>query len=226
KKMKVAEQLMYLAQLKGLSAAESKKRIKYWFDKFEVASWWKKNIEDLSKGMQQKIQFIATVLHEPKFIILDEPFSGFDPVNANLIKDEILALRDQGATILFSTHRMESVEELCEYITLIHKSEKVLDGKARDIKQQFKQNIFEVEYEGSLEILKDRLEIIDESVVEGSLKHAYLRPHNNLPPNELIAALLPHIQIRSFQEKIPSINDIFIQIVTQTHPQESIEALT
>ena len=144
KRMKIGEQALYLAQLKGMSKVEAKKKLKYWFDKFEIGPWWNKKVEELSKGMAQKLQFIITVLHEPKLLIFDEPFSGFDPINANLIKDEILNLRDQGSTIIFSTHRMESVEELCEYIALIHKSNKVLDGKLIDIKKEYKTNTFEV----------------------------------------------------------------------------------
>ena len=144
KRMKVGEQALYLAQLKGMSKNDAKKKLKEWFDKFDIGPWWNKKVEELSKGMAQKVQFIITVLHEPKLLIFDEPFSGFDPINANLIKDEILNLKKKGASIIFSTHRMESVEELCEYIALIHESNKVLDGKLLDIKKQFKTNTFEV----------------------------------------------------------------------------------
>ena len=144
KSMKVGEQALYLAQLKGLSKQEAKERLKYWFDKLDIGDWWNKKIQELSKGKAQKIQFIVTVLHRPKLLIFDEPFSGFDPINASLIKDEILQLRDEGATVIFSTHRMESVEELCDHIALIHKSNKVLDGKLTDIKRQYKTNTFEV----------------------------------------------------------------------------------
>ena len=144
KSMKVGEQALYLAQLKGMSKSEAKKRLKYWFEKLEIGDWWNKKIQELSKGMAQKIQFVVTVLHQPKLLIFDEPFSGFDPINANLIKDEILQLRDEGATVIFSTHRMESVEELCDHIALIHQSNKILDGKLQDIKRQFKTNTFEV----------------------------------------------------------------------------------
>jgi len=144
KSMKVGEQALYLAQLKGMSKSEAKKKLHYWFEKFEITDWWNKKIQELSKGMAQKVQFIVTVLHTPKLLIFDEPFSGFDPINANLIKDEILKLRDEGASIIFSTHRMESVEELCDYIALIDKSNKILDGKLNDIKQEFRTNQFEV----------------------------------------------------------------------------------
>ncbi|MGB1309542.1 MAG: ABC transporter ATP-binding protein, partial [Oceanihabitans sp.] len=144
KSMKVGEQALYLAQLKGLSKTEAKKRLLYWFDRLEIGDWWNKKIQELSKGMAQKVQFIVTVLHEPKLLIFDEPFSGFDPINANLIKDEILRLKNNGATVIFSTHRMESVEELCDHIALIHQSNKILDGKLDDIKRQYKTNTFEV----------------------------------------------------------------------------------
>ena len=159
KSMKVGEQAMYLAQLKGLSKSEAKERLKYWFDRFDISEWWNKKIEELSKGQAQKIQFIVTVLHRPKILIFDEPFSGFDPINANLIKDEILRLRDEGATVIFSTHRMESVEELCDHIALIHKSNKILDGKLTDIKKQFKTNTYEVGLQtGDSEALIKKLE--------------------------------------------------------------------
>ena len=148
--MKVGEQLLYLARLKGISRKEAMQKLKVWFEKFEIKTWWNKNVQDLSKGMQQKIQFVATVLHEPELIILDEPFSGFDPVNANLIKDEILELRDKGATIIFSTHRMESVEELCDRVVLINKSKKILDGPKKEIKEQYKTNTYIIDYTGHL----------------------------------------------------------------------------
>jgi len=144
KSMKVGEQALYLAQLKGMSRVDAKKQLKYWFDKFEIGEWWDKKIVELSKGMAQKVQFIVTVLHKPSLLIFDEPFSGFDPINANIIKDEILKLRNDGSTVIFSTHRMESVEELCDHIALIHKSNKVLDGNLNDIKRQYKTNTFEV----------------------------------------------------------------------------------
>ncbi len=147
--MEVGEQALYLAQLKGMSRSEAVKRLRYWFEKFEMKSWWKKKIEELSKGMQQKVQFIVTILHEPKLLILDEPFTGFDPINANIIKDELLNLREKGSTIILSTHRMESVEELCTHIALISKSKKVLDGAVKDVRKQFRTNLYEVEYKGT-----------------------------------------------------------------------------
>lgn len=164
KSMKVGEQALYLAQLKGLSKSVAKERLKYWFDKLDIGDWWNKKIQELSKGQAQKIQFIVTVLHQPKLLIFDEPFSGFDPINANLIKDEILQLRDEGATVIFSTHRMESVEELCDHIALIHESNKILDGKLTDIKRQFKTNTFEVGLQTDninevTKLIKDKFEV-------------------------------------------------------------------
>src|SRR5690606_8748613 len=170
KSMKVGEQALYLAQLKGLSKSEAKKRLKYWFDRLDIGDWWNKKIQELSKGMAQKVQFIVTVLHEPKLLIFDEPFSGFDPINANIIKDEIIELKKKGASIIFSTHRMESVEELCEYIALIHKSEKILDGKLSDIKKAYKNNIFnvglQIQQDGDalMQALGEKFNIISSSI--------------------------------------------------------------
>jgi len=218
KKMKVGEQLLYLARLKGLNRSDAVKRIKAWFKKLDISAWWDKNIEDLSKGMQQKVQFVATVLHEPKLIILDEPFSGFDPVNANVIKDEILELREKGATIIFSTHRMESVEELCDHIAMINKSKKILDGSKKDIKDSFKTNTYIVEHDQKIELANgsfviDQQEQIDEEHYQSQVK--ILNGHTS---NDLLSALIPTSQIISFKEKIPSINDIFISHVkSQDH---------
>jgi len=150
KKMQLGEQALYLAQLKGLSENDAKQKLKYWFEKFEIQSWWKKKIEDLSKGMQQKVQFIISILHEPELLILDEPFSGFDPINANLIKNEILDLKKKGTTIILSTHNMGSVEELCDYIALIHQSQKVLDGQVKELRNQYSTNVFDVEFKGNM----------------------------------------------------------------------------
>eukprot|EP00218_Dolichomastix_sp_CCMP3274_P016490 CAMPEP_0170152998 /NCGR_PEP_ID=MMETSP0033_2-20121228/54050_1 /TAXON_ID=195969 /ORGANISM="Dolichomastix tenuilepis, Strain CCMP3274" /LENGTH=258 /DNA_ID=CAMNT_0010390181 /DNA_START=32 /DNA_END=805 /DNA_ORIENTATION=- len=166
KSMKVGEQALYLAQLKGLTKSEAKMRLKYWFEKFEITDWWNKKIQELSKGMAQKIQFIVTVLHQPKLLIFDEPFSGFDPINANIIKDEIIQLRDEGATVIFSTHRMESVEEMCDHIALIHKSNKVLDGKLTDVKRQYKSNTYQVgvtatDNQQLRNVLSDKFELTD-----------------------------------------------------------------
>lgn len=219
KSMKVGEQALYLAQLKGLSKTEAKERLKYWFDKLDISDWWHKKIEELSKGQAQKIQFVVTVLHRPKLLIFDEPFSGFDPINANLIKDEILQLRDEGATVIFSTHRMESVEELCDHIALIHKSNKVLDGKLTDIKRSFKTNTFEVGLQTQN----------SESVISEIAKHYEVLPatfkslnddlklniklSGQSSPNELLSFLTSKAEVHHFVEVIPSANDIFIQTV-------------
>ncbi len=214
KKMKVGEQLLYLAQLKGLSKAEATARLKVWFRKFEIESWWGKNMEDLSKGMAQKIQFVATVLHEPELLILDEPFTGFDPVNANLIKDEILKLRDKGCTIIFSTHRMESVEELCDYIALINKSQKILDGPTKQIKNQYKTNTYVVEGEGKLVSLPSMFDVRSMQEPEEGFFKAIIRMPQGVAPNQLIESLINQVQIHSFVEHIPSMNEIFIRNVT------------
>lgn len=212
KKMKVGEQLLYLARLKGLSRAESVSRIKNWLLRLDLTPWHGKNIEDLSKGMAQKVQFIATVLHQPDLIILDEPFSGFDPVNANLIKDEILRLREEGATVIFSTHRMESVEELCDHIALINKSEKILDGKKIDIKNEHKDGTFIVTHEGTLPHSAD-YQFVSSSITETGLTESIVKDRTAGGPNNLVHAIIDHVEIHSFIEKIPSINEIFIQNV-------------
>jgi len=219
KSMKVGEQALYLAQLKGLSKAEAKKRLKYWFDKLEIGDWWNKKIQELSKGMAQKIQFVVTVLHQPKLLIFDEPFSGFDPINANLIKDEILQLRDEGATVIFSTHRMESVEELCDHIALIHKSNKILDGKLQDIKRTYKTNTFEVGLVTSDEVLltqiiKSKFETTtaDFKSLNDDLKlNIKLKPGES--SNDLLSFLTSNAEVNHFNELVPSANDIFIQTV-------------
>ena len=214
KKMKVGEQLMYLAQLKGLSRQEAGQRIKTWIEKLDIGSWMSKNIEDLSKGMQQKVQFVATVMHEPELIILDEPFSGFDPINANIIKDEILELREKGSTIIFSTHRMESVEELCDNIALIDRSRKVLDGAVKDIKNQYKTNTYLVEGTGHLLVLSPDFEVMEQGEHQGAFRAA-IRLQNGARPNDLLRYLIESVEVHSFQEKIPSINDIFIRQVQE-----------
>lgn len=213
KKMKVGEQLLYLAQLKGLTKAEAMTKLKYWFKKFEIQTWWGKNVEDLSKGMQQKIQFVATVLHEPELIILDEPFSGFDPINANLIKDEILELRDKGCTIIFSTHRMESVEELCDHIALINKSKKILEGPTKAVRHQYKTNTYVIEFEGKLSVLPPGFEIITSQNMDDNLHRYKIKIQPHVTTNELLAKLMEQVQIHSFAESIPSMNDIFISSV-------------
>ncbi|MGI4743458.1 MAG: ABC transporter ATP-binding protein [Janthinobacterium lividum] len=226
KKMKVGEQLLYLAQLRGLSRADAVQRIKGWLDRLELKPWAQKNVEDLSKGMQQKVQFIATVLHQPSLIILDEPFSGFDPINANLIKDEILRLRDEGATIIFSTHRMESVEELCDNIALINRAHKVLDGPVSQIKNQFKTNTYEVEGQGRLLLVHPDFEVLEQKARENDHFFARIRLHAGTRPNDLLRVLIGQVQVQAFRERIPSINEIFIQRVRETMPESLTEAAT
>lgn len=214
KKMEIGEQILYLAQLKGMSKADATKRVKYWFEKLEIQSWWNKKVEELSKGMQQKVQFVATVLHEPPLIILDEPFSGFDPINADLIKNEILELNAKGATIIFSTHRMESVEEMCNSIALINKSKKILEGKVKDVKNQFRMHTYRIHYRGDLPQLNaDQVSIIDQKEIEDA-HQIDLRLHNGTQVNDVLNLLLPKVEIVGLQEVIPSINEIFISQVT------------
>ncbi len=221
KSMKVGEQALYLAQLKGLSKADAKSRLKYWFEKLHIESWWNKKIEELSKGMAQKVQFVVTVLHQPKLLIFDEPFSGFDPVNAAIIKDEILQLRDEGATILFSTHRMESVEELCEYIALLDRSKKILEGKVGDIKRKYKTDTFQVGLEVGNEImarekLKSLFTISDTNFnsIHNDLKlNIQLNPSNSA--NDLLSLLTNLGTVNHFVELVPSVNEIFIKSVTR-----------
>lgn len=214
KKMEIGEQILYLAKLKGLSTAEATKRIRFWFEKLEMGSWWNKKVEDLSKGMQQKVQFVATVLHQPELIILDEPFSGFDPVNADIIKNEILELNRQGATFIFSTHRMESVEELCDSIALIHQSKKILDGSVDEIKGTYRNNTYWIEYEGTYDPIsaKGIFEVLQtELVKEKTLIKVQLQPDKTA--NEVLSILLPQVSITKLDEVIPTMNDIFIDKV-------------
>ncbi|MBS3992210.1 MAG: ATP-binding cassette domain-containing protein [Bacteroidetes bacterium] len=221
KSMKVGEQALYLAQLKGLSKQEAVKRLKFWMDKFEIGSWWNKKVEELSKGMAQKLQFIVTVLHQPKLLILDEPFSGFDPVNANLIKDEILNLKNNGTTIIFSTHRMESVEELCDYIALINKSNLVLQGNLIDIKKQYKSDTFEVGLqtdakEELFKRLKNQFNVSYSNFksINNDLKISIKLPEN-YSQNDLLLSLTKQAVVNHFVEVIPSANDIFIKAVQE-----------
>lgn len=213
KKMEIGEQMLYLAQLKGLSRAEATKRIKFWFEKMEIQSWWKKKVEDLSKGMQQKVQFIATVLHEPDLIILDEPFSGFDPVNAAVIKDEILELNKNGATIIFSTHRMESVEELCQHIALIHKSHKILDGSLKSIKNAYRNNTFKVGLAHDLNDVTLQTAYLLASQENDEQTVHTLKLKEGFAVNNLLQELIPISSISSLEEVIPSVNEIFIKTV-------------
>ena len=216
KKMEIGEQMLYLAQLKGLSRKEATDRIKHWFEKMEMQSWWHKKVEDLSKGMQQKVQFVATVVHQPDLIILDEPFTGFDPVNVNIIKEEILALNRNGATIIFSTHRMESVEELCDSIVLINKSRKILDGKVKEIKNAYRTNTYRVAHlpSGERVVAKEGLFAIENAVEIGEDTTLTIRIAEGKTINDVLAYLIPIVQIHELKEVIPSIHDIFVQHVT------------
>lgn len=228
KKMKVGEQAIYLAQLKGMDKGEAKYKLKQWFEKFEIDNWWDKKIEELSKGMAQKVQFITTVLHEPKLLILDEPFSGFDPINTNLIKKEILELRDKGSTIIFSTHNMESVEEICDDIALINKSKKILDGNVTEIKEAFKSNVFEIVFVGNMIAFSNALwtafELLESKNVNGRM-HVKVRANKPSDMNELIKTIVQDVQIISVNEITPSMNDIFIQKVQEVMP-ETLEEIT
>jgi len=216
KKMKVGEQALYLAQLKGLSKQEAMKRLKVWFEKFEIGAWWDKKVEELSKGMAQKVQFITTVLHEPRLLIFDEPFSGFDPINVNLLKQEILQMKEKGATIIFSTHNMASVEELCDHITLINESETVLEGEMSEIREKYKANTYSVQFTGDPDKLTrglhSRFKLLQmEQNGYGPL--ATIRITGGDGTGDLIRNLVEVTEIRSFQEILPSMNDIFIQVV-------------
>ncbi|MBS1782174.1 MAG: ATP-binding cassette domain-containing protein [Bacteroidetes bacterium] len=214
KKMKVGEQAMYFAQLKGLSYAQASEKVRYWFDRLEMNSWWNKKVEDLSKGMHQKLQFIITVQHDPKLIILDEPFSGLDPVNANVIKDEIFALAKKGNTIIFSTHRMEQVEEICDHIILVNQGKKLLDGTVDHVKQQFKENLYRVEMNPDHSLPKET-EIYEIIKDENGLVVFRLKEGNTA--NVVLNYLLQqNVTLRSFQEVLPSLNEIFIRLVEST----------
>ncbi len=214
KKMKVGDQLLYFAQLKGMSKSQALSKSKEWLKKFQITDWWDKKVEDLSKGMAQKVQFISTVMHEPKLIILDEPFSGFDPVNAKLITEEILSLRDNGSTIIFSTHRMETVEDLCDDIALINKSKKILEGSKKQVKDQFRSNTFLIEHHGNnFQLDPSRYEIVKQKILEGDLYTTTLRAQPGIKPNQVIRELIEKTELSSFHEKLPSMADIFIGLV-------------
>jgi len=220
KKMKVGEQALYLAQLKGLSKRDALKSLKYWFEKFEIQAWWGKKVEELSKGMAQKVQFITTVIHQPKLLIFDEPFSGFDPINTNLMKNEILELKKKGTTIIFSTHNMASVEEICDHIALINQSKKILDGQIDEVKEKFKTNTFEITYKGETPDLQNWLgsqfNVLeqDESKFLKQMKVQFLNGNSN---NELLKILMNQFEIVSFKEVIPSMNDVFIHVVEENN---------
>ena len=218
KKMLIGDQMIYLAQLKGLSKNDAREKIKYWFEKLKIESWWDKKVEDLSKGMQQKVQFVATVLHEPDLIILDEPFSGFDPVNAQVIQDEILELNKKGATIIYSTHRMESVEALCDNIALLNKSKVILEGSVKEIKNNYRNQTYKIEY--SLKPETERIQLdptlwqIMENESNGSNALTIQVPENK-SLNDVLTHLIPQIEIQQIFEIIPSMHDIFIDKVTK-----------
>lgn len=218
KKMKVGEQAMYLAQLKGMKKSEARYQLQTWFKKFDIAFWWDKKVEELSKGMAQKVQFIVTVLHQPDLLILDEPFSGFDPINTNLIKEEILNLRENGATVIFSTHNMGSVEEICDHIALINRSRKILDGSMKDIKTAYRNNIYEVRFIGNMISFTNSLwtgcELLDSSETEG-VTTARIKLVNGTSTNQMLNAILPHVQVLGFEEILPKMNEIFISKVNE-----------
>lgn len=218
KKMKVGEQAVYLAQLKGMNKTDANKRLKEWFEKFDILPWWNRKVEELSKGMQQKIQFIVTVMHRPQLLIFDEPFSGFDPINVNLLKDEILNLRDQGATVIFSTHNMASVEELCDHIALIDHAEKILDGKVADIKEAFKENVWEVVYMSSVTPI-EKVIPRDFSVIRSIAVNGHTQTRIALPkgasPNQLLKWVIAEFEVTGFTEVLPTMNDIFISQVNR-----------
>jgi len=213
KKMKVGEQLIYFAQLKGLSRKDAIARIKVWVEKFQIQEWLNKKVEDLSKGMAQKVQFISTVMHEPRLIILDEPFSGFDPVNAQLITEEILDLKKKGCTIIFSTHRMETVEDLCDDIALINKSKKILEGSKKSVKAQYKTNTFLVEHKGVFSLDNSSYQLITQNSIDDGLYNSTIKMNGAGSPNDLIGELIRKTEVSGFQEKIPSMSEIFISLV-------------
>ena len=219
KKMKIGEQAVYLAQLKGMSKADAMQKVKEWFIRFEMQSWWNKKVEDLSKGMGQKLQFVTTVLHEPRLIILDEPFSGLDPVNSNLIKDEIYSLARNGATIIFSTHRMEQVEEICDHIILMNKGRKILDGTVTGVKQQFKENLFRIGLEAQAPQTPTDLPAPTDAftVVGGTDGYLVVKIAQGRRPNDVLSYFIQRdIGVTSFTEILPSLNDIFIRLVEGT----------
>lgn len=224
KNMTVGDQILYFGALKGMKKQDALSQAKYWFEQLEIDQWWNKKLSELSKGMAQKIQFVVTVLHQPKLLILDEPFSGFDPVNANLVKDQILQLKEQGTTIILSTHRMESVEELCDSVALINKSRKILDGKVFEVREKFKQNLFSVVLSDvnseNLEMLKNQYQLVNIHDQHGLISFDL---NYNEDQNLLLNDLMKAGKIRSFDEKIPSMNEVFITAVSS--PQSAISSL-
>jgi ABC-2 type transport system ATP-binding protein len=225
KKMKIGEQTLYLAQLKGLNKSDATRKIKEWFNRFDMDSWWNKKVEDLSKGMQQKLQFVTTVLHEPKLVILDEPFSGLDPVNTNLIKDEIYNLAKRGATIIFSTHRMEQVEEICDHIVLVNKGKKILDGTVPAVKQEFKEHLFRISFENK--VLPEHLAIHLFEVKSKNDHEVVIKRDPGYTNNDILNYFVNRgLQINSFNEILPSLNDIFIRLVEGTPKARQFQQVT
>jgi len=224
KKMKVGEQAIYLAQLKGMPKNEAVKKLRYWFEKFDLLLWWNRKVEELSKGMQQKLQFVVTILHQPDILIFDEPFSGFDPINVDLIKNEIITLKEKGSTIIFSTHNMGSVEELCDHITLIDQGIKLVEGNINDIRNQFRSNIFQVGFRGDTnkvrKILNHHYEILS-AVKQDDHELTRIKVLDESPANQLLAALIPEVTIVSFNEELPGMHDIFINIVRKGQKRTS-----
>jgi ABC-2 type transport system ATP-binding protein len=222
RKMEVGEQAIYLARLKGLSRKEAKRRVTEWFDRFGMTGWWKKKVEELSKGMQQKVQFIVTVLHEPRLLILDEPFSGFDPINAAIIKDELLALKKKGSTIILSTHNMGSVEELCDNIALINRSKKILDGNVKEIRRAYAARTYDLVFGGNMIAFTNAMwtggEIISKSTDEGGMHHVRVKLLGNATPNVLVETVVRNAEIHAFNEVLPTMNDIFIMKVQAESP--------
>lgn len=225
KKMKVGEQSLYLARLKGMSKKEATRKLQEWFERMEMSGWWNKKVEELSKGMAQKVQFITTVIHNPKLLILDEPFSGFDPINAERIKKEILRLRDEGTTVVFSTHNMATVEDMCDHIALINNSKKILDGNVREIKKQYRTHVYEVEFNGNMIAFANALwagfELIDKEMIENNHFKCRIKLLHNNTLNNLLQALIPHVEIISVREITPSMSDIFIQAVQQQNSEKN-----
>ncbi len=229
KKMKVGEQAMYLAQLKGMEQAEARRRLKEWFDRWDMGGWWNKKVEELSKGMAQKVQFITTVLHRPKLLILDEPFSGFDPINAELVRSEILRLRDEGVTVMLSTHSMPSVEEMCDHIGLINKSRLVLHGNVREIRRRYATNTFRIDYRGSKVALASALAFSGELLdVQEDNGHgtARIRLGHGSTTNDVLRQLLPAVEVHGMHEEVPRMHDIFIRAVSETAPEQVTAGMT
>lgn len=218
RKMKVGEQAIYLAQLKGMDKKPAKHKLREWFEKFEISGWWNRKVEELSKGMQQKVQFITTVLHQPDLLILDEPFSGFDPINTQLVKKEILKLRDEGATVIFSTHNMSSVEEICSHIALLNRGVKILEGPVKQVRQENRENLFEITFKGSPIAFANALwtgfKLVDSTETDGEIT-ARVKMLNNNKTNDLLSAVIPAVEILSIREILPGMNDIFIRKVTE-----------